>query len=62
MIEPAPENPCFGCGGANPRGMRLALDPDEARQRIVGRFRLARNTREARASFTAALSLPSSMR
>jgi acyl-coenzyme A thioesterase PaaI-like protein len=40
MSEPKPENPCFGCGGANPRGMRLVFDRDEARQRIVGRFRL----------------------
>ncbi len=40
MSEPKPENPCFGCGGANPRGMHLAFDRDEARQRIVGRFRL----------------------
>ena len=40
MTEPRPENPCFGCGGANPRGMRLVFDRDDARQRIVGRFRL----------------------
>jgi uncharacterized protein (TIGR00369 family) len=39
-LEPKPENPCFGCGGANPRGMRLAFEQDDARQRIVGRFRL----------------------
>src|SRR5258707_3101439 len=40
MSEPKPENPCFGCGAANPRGMRLVFDRDDARQRIVGRFRL----------------------
>ena len=40
MSEPELENPCFGCGGANPRGMHLAFDRDEVRQRVVGRFRL----------------------
>lgn len=40
MAEPNPANPCFGCGGANPRGMKLAFDRDMGRQRIVGRFRL----------------------
>jgi uncharacterized protein (TIGR00369 family) len=39
-LDPKPDNPCFGCGGANPRGMRLAFEQDDARQRIVGRFRL----------------------
>ena len=39
-LEPKPDNPCFGCGGANPRGMRLVFERDDARQRIVGRFRL----------------------
>jgi uncharacterized protein (TIGR00369 family) len=39
-LDPKPENPCFGCGGANPRGMRLAFEQDDARQRIVGHFRL----------------------
>jgi len=40
MAEANPSNPCFGCGGANPRGMRLAFDLDPGRRRIVGRFRL----------------------
>jgi uncharacterized protein (TIGR00369 family) len=40
MIEPAPENPCFGCGAANPRGMHLHFETDGERRRIVGRFRL----------------------
>src|ERR1700739_2417651 len=39
-LDPKPENPCFGCGGANSRGMQLAFEQDDARQRIVGRFRL----------------------
>ncbi len=39
-LDPKPENPCFGCGGANPRGMRLSFEQDDTRQRIVGRFRL----------------------
>src|ERR1700692_1136086 len=39
-LEPKPDNPCFGCGGANPRGMRLVFERDDTRQRIVGRFRL----------------------
>ncbi len=39
-LDPKPDNPCFGCGGANSRGMRLAFEQDDARQRIVGRFRL----------------------
>ena len=41
MIETGDTNPCFGCGAANPRGMHLAFDRDEPRQRIVGRFRIA---------------------
>jgi uncharacterized protein (TIGR00369 family) len=39
-LEPKLDNPCFGCGGANPRGMKLEFERDDARQRIVGRFRL----------------------
>jgi uncharacterized protein (TIGR00369 family) len=39
-LNPNPTNPCFGCGGANARGMRLAFEQDDARRRIVGRFRL----------------------
>ena len=40
MSQPDPANPCFGCGGANARGMKLAFDVDEANQRIIGHFRL----------------------
>ena len=39
-LDPKPENPCFGCGGANARGMKLSFEQDDERQRIVGRFRL----------------------
>jgi uncharacterized protein (TIGR00369 family) len=39
-IDPKPDNGCFGCGGANARGMQLAFEQDDARQRIVGHFRL----------------------
>lgn len=39
-LDPKPENTCFGCGGGNPRGMGLAFEQDDARQRIVGRFHL----------------------
>jgi len=39
-LDPKPDNPCFGCGGANARGMKLAFEQDDSRQRIVGRFRI----------------------
>jgi uncharacterized protein (TIGR00369 family) len=39
-LDPKPEKTCFGCGGGNPRGMHLAFELDDTRQRIVGRFRL----------------------
>jgi len=37
-IDPKPDNPCFGCGGANARGMHLVFEQDDERRRIVGRF------------------------
>jgi len=37
-IDPNPTNSCFGCGGANQRGMQLSFEQDDQRQRIVGRF------------------------
>jgi uncharacterized protein (TIGR00369 family) len=40
VTEPDPANPCFGCGGGNARGMRLAFELDESNQRVIGRFRL----------------------
>ncbi|HEV2299360.1 MAG TPA: hotdog domain-containing protein [Candidatus Acidoferrales bacterium] len=39
-MEPKSENPCFGCGGANARGMRLVFEKDDERRRITGHFRL----------------------
>lgn len=39
-LEPNPTNRCFGCGGANDAGMKLAFEQDNERRRIVGRFRL----------------------
>jgi uncharacterized protein (TIGR00369 family) len=33
-------NPCFGCGGGNERGMKLAFEFDESSQRVIGRFHL----------------------
>jgi uncharacterized protein (TIGR00369 family) len=40
MTQPDPANPCFGCGGGNPRGMKLVFDANESTQRVIGRFRL----------------------
>jgi uncharacterized protein (TIGR00369 family) len=40
VLEPNPTNQCFGCGGANSRGMHLAFEQDDSTQRIRGRFRL----------------------
>jgi uncharacterized protein (TIGR00369 family) len=37
-IEPQPDNYCFGCGGANPIGMKLAFELDHGRRRSRGRF------------------------
>lgn len=37
-LDPKPDNACFGCGGANPRGMKLAFEQDDGRKRIVGKF------------------------
>jgi uncharacterized protein (TIGR00369 family) len=39
-LELRPENPCFGCGGANPRGMKLVFERDDEKRWIRGRFRL----------------------
>lgn len=40
MTQPDPANPCFGCGGGNPRGMKLAFETDESSRRVIGTFRL----------------------
>jgi uncharacterized protein (TIGR00369 family) len=37
-LEPNPENGCFGCGGANESGMKLAFEQDNAQRKIMGRF------------------------
>jgi uncharacterized protein (TIGR00369 family) len=37
-LEPRAENNCFGCGGANARGMKLAFEQDDAQRKIIGRF------------------------
>src|SRR6266849_10713713 len=39
-LEPNPKNACFGCGGANDAGMKLAFEQDTEGRRIVGKFRL----------------------
>lgn len=40
LLEPNPSNACFGCGGANARGMQLPFEQDDAARCIRGRFRL----------------------
>lgn len=40
LLKPNLENHCFGCGGANARGMQLAFEQDDAVRRIRGVFRL----------------------
>jgi acyl-coenzyme A thioesterase PaaI-like protein len=40
LLKPNPENHCFGCGGANDRGMQLTFEQDDAAQRIRGRFHI----------------------
>jgi len=37
-LEPKPDNHCFGCGGANDAGMKLAFDLDVDERRVQGRF------------------------
>lgn len=37
-LAPNPTNKCFGCGGANDRGMKLTFVQDNVKKRIVGRF------------------------
>jgi uncharacterized protein (TIGR00369 family) len=39
-VAPNSTNSCFGCGGANERGMKLEFEADEAARRIRGNFRL----------------------
>lgn len=40
LLPPNPTNHCFGCGGANPRGMQLTFEQDDEARRIRGTFRL----------------------
>ena len=40
LLEPNPANICFGCGGANARGMQLTFEQDDNAQRIRGNFKL----------------------
>jgi uncharacterized protein (TIGR00369 family) len=40
LLKPNPTNHCFGCGGANARGMQLAFEQDDAARRIRGVFRI----------------------
>lgn len=40
-LTPSAANACFICGGANPRGMLLAFEQDDAARRIRGRFQLS---------------------
>jgi uncharacterized protein (TIGR00369 family) len=37
-LAPNPTNKCFGCGGANDRGMKLTFVQDNFNKRIVGKF------------------------
>jgi uncharacterized protein (TIGR00369 family) len=37
-LAPNPVNKCFGCGGANERGMKLTYVQDNVKRRIVGKF------------------------
>ena len=39
-LEPQQDNPCFGCGAANARGMKLVFELDAERRVVTGRFRL----------------------
>jgi uncharacterized protein (TIGR00369 family) len=41
LLKPGETNHCFGCGGANARGMQLTFEQDDAARRIRGAFRLS---------------------
>lgn len=40
-LAPLPGNRCFGCGGANPRGLQLRFELDHEHRRIRSRLRLS---------------------
>ena len=42
-LDPQPVNRCFGCGAANPAGMKLPFELDLDAQRTRGRFVLGAN-------------------
>jgi len=42
-LDPKPTNRCFGCGAANPAGMKLSFDLDLDAQRARGSFILGPN-------------------
>ncbi len=39
-LPPQPTNPCFGCGGANEYGMKLAFEANTEARVVTGRFRI----------------------
>jgi uncharacterized protein (TIGR00369 family) len=41
LLKPNAANRCFGCGGANDRGMQLTFEQDDQARRIRGVFRIA---------------------
>jgi uncharacterized protein (TIGR00369 family) len=41
LLPPNPTNLCFGCGGANARGMKLTFEQDDSTKRIRGAFKLS---------------------
>jgi uncharacterized protein (TIGR00369 family) len=40
QFPPRPENTCFGCGGANPHGMKLAFEANTETGHVTGRFKI----------------------
>ena len=40
VLDPHPANNCFGCGGANEFGMKLAFELDQDARRASGKFML----------------------
>ena len=40
LLQPNPGNHCFGCGGANERGMQLTFEQDDEARQIRGVMRL----------------------
>jgi len=46
LLKPNPANHCFGCGGANTRGMQLTFEQDDDAKRIRGRFRISADYQE----------------